>query len=123
MKKRTLSCLCLTLLSFTFAGCSSNEEVYDLSLSERDQTLNDFDVGAERVPSARTLFTFAQILISQARDSEASFILGRIIREHAYFTPAYNELAEIHMRNNRIVDVVDIVSAGLKVAPLRRRNP
>jgi Flp pilus assembly protein TadD len=56
----------------------------------------------------------ADILITQGRDDQAEVVLTKIIREHPRFTPAYNTLAELKMRQRRIDEAIKTLSAGLE---------
>ncbi|MFH1371880.1 MAG: tetratricopeptide repeat protein [Planctomycetota bacterium] len=76
-----------------------------------------FEKGAEQPPSLKTLYTMADILVTQGRDDQAEVVLTRIIREHPRFSPAYNSLAEVKMRHRRVDEAVKILSKGLEAAP------
>jgi Flp pilus assembly protein TadD len=68
-------------------------------------------------PSAKTLYSMAEILAAQGKDKESEFVLRRCLQEHAHFTPAYNSLAELQMRQGRIHEAVDTLAAALKIRP------
>jgi serine/threonine-protein kinase len=59
----------------------------------------------------------AQILAAQGKDAECEFVLRRCVQEHPRFTPAYNSLAELQMRQGRVHEAVDALSAALKIRP------
>jgi len=97
-----------------FAGCSSEETVPDGTESQADDT---FAEGADRAPTPRTLHTMAKILSSQAREDQAQFVLMRIIREHPLYMPAYSDLAELLVRDERTDDAIETLILGLKLVP------
>jgi tetratricopeptide (TPR) repeat protein len=51
----------------------------------------------------------------QGRDDQAEVVLTKIIREHPRFTPAYNTLAELKMRQRRTDEAIQILSGGLEM--------
>jgi serine/threonine-protein kinase len=59
----------------------------------------------------------ADILATQGKDTDCEFVLRRCIHEHPQFTPAYNSLAELQMRQGRVHEAIDILSEALRVRP------
>jgi tetratricopeptide (TPR) repeat protein len=96
-------------------GCSKEDAASkskpDYSQSEADAA---FAKGADQPPSIRTLYVMADILVKQGRDDQAEVLLTRIIHEHPRFTPAYNSLAELKMRQRQTDEAVKILSKGLE---------
>ena len=43
--------------------------------------------------------------------------MTRIVREHPKYLPAYNEIAGIYVRSDRLDDAIETLSAALKCAP------
>ena len=78
---------------------------------------NTFAAGAGRTPTAATSYSFAKILIAQGRDRDALYVLSHIIREHPKFLPAYNEMAGVYVRADRLDDAVAAIQTGLEHAP------
>jgi tetratricopeptide (TPR) repeat protein len=76
-----------------------------------------FENGAKAPPSAKTNFAMAKILVAKGRDRDAIFLLSRTIKQHSGYLPAYNELAGIYLRADRIGDSIEVLSAGLNQAP------
>jgi Flp pilus assembly protein TadD len=76
-----------------------------------------FAAGTRRAPTPQTSFALAKILVGQGRDRDALYILQRMLRDTPRFLPAYNELAGVYVRADRIDDARDVISAGLKLAP------
>lgn len=101
-----------------FAGCASEEEPYDIKAPRNEQLAEDeFADGVDRDPAPTTVHALAQILIKQGKDKQAEFVLMRLIKEHPKFIPAYNELAELYLRTERLGDAVETLELGLKMAP------
>ena len=98
-------------------GCSNSAQSGDINTFSIQETDPDFEKGANRPPTAKTLFTMADILASQGKDAEAEFVLCRFIREHPSFLPAYNSLAELQMRQRRIQEAIETISSGLLINP------
>ena len=73
--------------------------------------------GADRPPSARTLYAMAEILAAQGKDNECEFVLRRCVGQYPSFTPAYNSLAEVRMRQGRIHQAADTLLKALAIRP------
>ena len=76
-----------------------------------------FAAGAGRAPTAATSYSFAKILASQGRDHDALYVLSRIVRDHPTFLPAYNDIASLYVRADRLDDAIDVLEIALKHAP------
>jgi Flp pilus assembly protein TadD len=112
----------LAIFGFGFAallssGCASKAD----SLAEAKERAADndasFAAGARRPPSASTSYALAKLLAAQGRDRDALYLLARIVREHPSFVLAYNEMADIYVRSDRIPDAVEVLNAALQVRP------
>jgi Flp pilus assembly protein TadD len=57
----------------------------------------------------------ADILAARGKEVDCEFVLRRCIREHPGFTPAYNRLAELQMRQGRVHEAVAVLSQALEV--------
>lgn len=97
-------------------GCCDNQKKQCASWDQRDPC-PEFTAGANRPPTAKTLYSMAKILATQGKDCESEYVLVRIIREYPTFVPAYCEMAELRMRQNRIDDAMRTLQAGLMVDP------
>jgi Flp pilus assembly protein TadD len=107
--------MCALFVSVAMAaGCASQQPP---APPEQTRAEADFEAGAKRPPTAKTMFAMAQILATQGKDSDAQFVLKKIIAEHPEFLPAYCELAELQMRSRRVEDAVRILNSGLRLAP------
>jgi Flp pilus assembly protein TadD len=101
------------------AGCNQSDSSGPTGPSSTQQrdTEEEFEKGANRPPSPRTMFTLARLYLSQGRDAEASVVLARLIQDHPKFLPAYYELAELQVRYQKTAEAMKVISAGLKVSP------
>ena len=110
----------LTLLSLalalTTAGCVSSGES---ELRGEMASLGDdpFAAGANRPPTAHTLYSMAGILKAQGKESIYEFTLKRIIEEYPQFLPARNDLAELQMRQNKLDEALDTLTRAVRLAP------
>lgn len=75
------------------------------------------EVRPDQPPTAKTLYSMAQILAAQGKDRECEFVLRRCLQEYPRFTPAYNSLAELHMRQGRVHEAVAMLAQALEVRP------
>lgn len=89
----------------------------DASRFSVDRNDDEFQAGAKRPPTARTLYAMARILAAQGKDVECEFVLGRVIREHPGFLPAYCEMAELRVRQRRIEEAVATLDAARIISP------
>jgi Flp pilus assembly protein TadD len=100
------------------AGCSeSKKEPAQLKLTPAPEVADDFDKAADRPPTPRTLYAMAKLLQSQGKDSEAQYVLARLVSDHPKFLPAYVELASLQMRNGAPAVAEQTINQGLKVEP------
>lgn len=106
--------ICVVLLY----GCSGAERSSGVSDgSGPDQSQAQSRVRRDQPPSAKTLYSMADILAAQGKDTECEFVLRRCIGEHPRFTPAYNGLAELQMRQGRVNEAIDVLSEAIRVRP------
>jgi Flp pilus assembly protein TadD len=96
-------------------GCTNSVRSGSMDTLAAQKDDADFASGANRPPTARTLFAMADILVMQGKDAEAGFMLRRLIKEYPLFMPAYNSLAELEMRQHRIKEAIQTISSGLLV--------
>ena len=73
---------------------------------------DEYGVGADRAPTVRTMHSMSRVLAAQGRDGQCELVLNRLIAEHPDFMPAYVELAELLMRNDRAYDASRVLSAA-----------
>src|SRR5688572_25530948 len=98
----------------TVLGCAQQKGI---RLPDSRTHVNDsetsFAAGAGRAPTPETSYSFAKILVSQGRDREALYVLSRVIRESPKFLPAYNEMAGVYVRADRLDDAISVLQTGL----------
>jgi Flp pilus assembly protein TadD len=68
-------------------------------------------------PSAKTLYSMAKLLGAQGKDTECEFVLRRCMTQYPQYTPAYNQLAELQMRQGRVHEAIDTLSSALNLRP------
>ena len=110
-----LAGLALALL----AGCQSQTAAQkkQKTIEEAAVAETDFEQAAERTPTPNTFYAMARILAAQHRDAECQMMLSKIIEMKHDYLPAYNDLAELQMRQRKIDQAADTLHAGLKIAP------
>jgi Flp pilus assembly protein TadD len=113
--------LCVLVSSICIArlcGCAGMEQSPGVNAgSGSDKPQAESWIRHDQPPSARTLYSMADILATQGKDTDCEFVLRRCIREHPRFTPAYNSLAELQMRQGRVNEAIDVLSEALRVRP------
>jgi Flp pilus assembly protein TadD len=118
--KRASSCLygSMLILCLLFCGCLQTPSTGPKNEAMLRSPDADFQAqGVDRPPSARTLYAMAEILSSQGKDSECEFVLRQCVRQYPSFSPAYNSLAELQMRQGRVHQAVDVLLKALAVRP------
>lgn len=98
-----------------YSGCSESASSGSNIDSVLDNSEHEFQKQANRPPTAKTLFAMADILATQGRDSECEFVLKRIIQEYPKFLPAYNNLAELQMRQGRTNAAIGTLQSALRI--------
>jgi serine/threonine-protein kinase len=71
----------------------------------------------DRPPTAKTLYLMADILMAQGQETHAELLYKRIQTEYPDFLPAYNDLASLQIRQRRIPEAMQTLSAALKISP------
>lgn len=105
--------ICLALLS----GCSSSEQAATDSRAGQSASQGQSHKQEDPPPSAKTLYSMADILATQGKDVECEFVLRRCIDQYPRFIPAYNSLAELQMRQGRVHQAADILLGALAIRP------
>ena len=111
---RLVSILTVAML-VALAGCENSDAT--ISYSRTTPSDEQFAAGADRAPTSQTIYAMARMLIQQGRDAEASTALIRVIRDQPQCLPAYYDLSELYMRNQRPASAARVLAAGLRVAP------
>lgn len=109
--------LAMAALVCTLGGCAPSRDKLKHTGTAQNQQDDPFAAGANRPPTAKTLYAMARLFAQQGRDSECERVLRRIIAEHAGLMPAYCDLAELQMRQRRVDDAIQVLTAGLAVSP------
>jgi len=98
------------------AGCETTHATRDAITSEAE-TQAEFERGAQRPPTADTLYRMARILAAQGKDRQAVAVLEVAIDRDPSFAPAYRELAEIHLRTRRLAQGIEVLRLGISQVP------
>lgn len=89
------------------SGCATPSDAVGPGLE------NEFGVGGDRPPSARTLHSMSRVLAVQGRDGQCEIVLHKLIAEEPCFLPAYLDLAELHLRNGDTQGAVEVLELAL----------
>jgi Flp pilus assembly protein TadD len=116
MTRHVVSAVLPIALALSAGGCASNGES-DLRSEMTKFDDDPFAAGANRPPTASTLYAMARILKAQGKESIYEFTLKRIMEEHPRFLPVRNDLAELQMRQNKIDEALDTLARALRIAP------
>lgn len=108
---------CLMMLALPFGGCAKGQDKANISYTSDKDAASSFEAGANRRPTARTLYAMTRILAGQGRDAECEFVLRRIMQHHPHFMPAYVRLAALQLRHGRIDAAMTSLTTGLRVSP------
>ena len=117
---RGLLGLALVAVLIGTGGCGADWGRSKIQYGSGSQTDDDFALGTDRPPSAKTLYAMAALIRTQERLIEYEAILQRIIRQYPKFLPAHCDLAEHLTRQNRIGEAIETLATGLRVS---KRDP
>ena len=111
MKTQTkISALLLALMSV--AACQA------APTKEPGTEMSDaWDDAQGRPPTPRTMRIYAQVLANNGKEAESEYTLRRTIYEYPDYLPAYIDLAELCMRQDRIPDAVDVLESAQEWVP------
>lgn len=111
--------MCAALLVAFTGGCAKPQQPQANIRYAGDKAVPDagWQPGPDKPPTPKTLFAMSRVLAAQGRDAEASVLLQGVIRDAPAFLPAYTDLAGIRMRQHDAAAAVNVLTAGLKVAP------
>lgn len=102
-----------TVLCWGCATSGHGEPVYSVPADANDA----FAIGADRPPTANTLYRLGKLLAAQGRMEESSASLRACIQRHPGFMPAYCLLAELSVRHRQFDTAIETLQRGLNVAP------
>ena len=110
-------CMVGFLCILSLAGCSESAGSGQNTDWAMDKSELEFQSQANNPPTAKTLFTMADILATQGRDSECEYVLKRLIQDNPKFLPAYNSLAELQMRRGKTIAAIETLQHALTINP------
>jgi Flp pilus assembly protein TadD len=96
----------LTALQGGLTGCQSGAQQSDA-----------FATGVNRPPTPRTLHMMSKLLNENGRAGQAEYVLLKIIDESPNYLPAYIELADIQIRQQRYSDAAEVLSRAHALSP------
>ena len=102
----------LMVVLLLLQGCSEDVASRDI---EKNSAKLVFEDAADKPPTTKTLFILADILATQGKDQQAELVLRKIIAEEPQFSPAWNSLAELQMRQRHIDEAIKTISGALKL--------
>ncbi len=105
--------LCVAML----CGCTPSAQPPAPGASRFDKAQTKFETQKDLPPSAKTLYSMSDILATQGKDAECEFVLRRCVSQYPEFTPAYNSLAELEMRQGRVHEAIATLSKALEMRP------
>ena len=107
------------LLTCTSGGCAAGGRDQPQTSAAHAPSGDDaeFKTGAQRPPTAKTLFSMARILETQGKDSQAEYILRKIVVQYPEFMPACCDLAETLLRQRRVEEAMQTLKAALARIP------
>jgi Flp pilus assembly protein TadD len=111
---RVLACAAGLVL---LCGCDQPQQANKTKGPQRNDAPRETEVRPDVPPTAKTLYSMAEILAAQGKDKECEFVLRRCLQEYPRFTPAYNSLAELQMRQGRVHEAVAMLTKALAVRP------
>jgi len=108
-------------MALATAGCSGlGQKGQPSNPAARNLSAEEPRVGDDRPPTIRTRYAMARLMAAQGRDDESEAVFKQILAESPSFMPAYCDLAELQMRQQRLDDATRTLRAGLTIEP---RNP
>lgn len=114
---RATRLFCL-LTPLFLAGCSAFGTRIDPDT--KDVQSKSFDEAGNRVPTVSTLHSLARVLAARGNDPQCEVVLLRLISDYPRYAPAYNELAELRLRNDHPAEALAAIEEGLRHLPQDR---
>jgi Flp pilus assembly protein TadD len=109
--------LSLLVLAAMLGGCGGWSWTPPAWPAASDLPNDELAAIGDRPPTLKTRYAMARLLAAQGRDAECETVLQQILTESPGFMPAYCDLAELQMRQQRMDDAVHTLGAGLQVDP------
>jgi tetratricopeptide (TPR) repeat protein len=115
---RTGAALCLMGGVVGLAGCQNNGPKSSAPRYSTTSELDEaFEKGANRPPTAETMFRMGRIYAAQGKDDEAYAVYRNTIARFPHFLPAYSELAQLQVRQRKVGGAIVTLQDGLKYGP------
>ncbi len=95
------------------AGCQPSRPAGSSASNQRQAAADEFDAGANRPPTARTLMALSHLLACQNRDADCAQTLHRLLVQYPDCQEAYVELAQCLMRQQDHADATTVLDAAL----------
>ena len=99
------------------AGCETTEDTRPSNFTQDYDLDAEFAAGADRPPTALTIFRLSRLLAAQGKDEEAVAALVNCIERYPEFPPAYEELANLYVRHRKIEDAARVLQQSLDINP------
>lgn len=109
-----LTAMCLAL-ALGLSGCYPSQNQPDYRQARLAN--QDFDAGADRPASPRTLYAMSRVMAGQGRQDEQAALLRRAIQQQKEFLPAYNDLAQLYLSRHDPKAALATLQKALEVAP------
>ena len=105
----------LAAIALSSVGCARTVHANTAPL--HSDGLVDADLGETQPPNARTLYAMARLWRAQDKDQYAEIALQNLVHDFPEFSPSYNELADIRIKQGRFEEAGGFLERGLEVAP------
>lgn len=115
MRNAGLPMMCLLCLVAWATGCVTGTQ-NERSRASANPIKAEFDA-ADQAPTPQTLYAMSRILIARGEHEKARYVLSQIIEQDPAFVPAYNELAESYVQDDRTAEAIRTLRAALEAAP------
>ncbi len=102
-----------TVLCWGCATSGHGEPVYSVPADAHDA----FAIGADRPPTAKTLYRLGNLLAAQGRMAKSGASFRACIARYPRFMPAYCKLAALSVRHRQFDTAIETLQRGLNVAP------
>ncbi|HEV8114255.1 MAG TPA: tetratricopeptide repeat protein [Planctomycetota bacterium] len=107
---------CTILILAALAGCATEASVSPSKPSAERGAVETLDPAAPRAPNAQTLYSMSKVMASRGRDPEAETVLSKILAENPEFMPAYQDLAALYLRHDRVDSAVEVLKKGVQIS-------
>ncbi len=111
-RQAAMTLLALAAMAGLLAGCGQDSKGKHMDIESQKAEDIEWQAGADRPPTTRTLLAMARLLADQDRDAEAAFVLKRVLEENPRYLPAYVDLAEVQVRRGEIQALIGPNGSG-----------